>query len=223
LISDAAARIRVDNAIHEIELLELPINRILELFREEQDMSTIQAEVIQHTRFSAATAARYMTEIIPAKITYCIESGGTVVESGSTLGTHPYHQWPGNEFHGDPYRYYSQYSTYQDDQCTTHWWVFDTTFNIPDDPRPWRDILTGIADDLQPPEGILKFKRSINGKISGAHSSWLNKHPNSAADEFIADMILRFNLPEYQYLLEHPEFLVFVRNRCQALLESSSK
>jgi hypothetical protein len=137
-ISDIAAEIRVRNAIAEIEWKEVPSQQILELFKGKSDLNTIHEHVIQATGFSPERAAHYIIELLPPGISYCIENGGLVVDNGYSMGTHAYHQWPGQKFLIDPYHYFISYSIHQTGQLRTHWWQMDTAFAIPEEQRPWR-------------------------------------------------------------------------------------
>lgn len=59
----------------------------------------------------------------------------------------------------------------------------------------------------------------MNSRLSGVYGNWIRKTPSSGAEKFINDAIERFNEPEYVTFVQHQDFLVFIKQRCEALFK----
>jgi len=105
------------------------------------------------------------------------------------------------------------YSVYNFRAIKTHWRGLDVKFGFNEDTRSWQEILDKIANDLVSTEEVDKFKRKINGSLSGTNGSWKRKYPDRGLDEFINEIMAKFNNANDAYILEHPDFGAFVRKR----------
>lgn len=158
-----------------------------------------------------------MVQHISGKVSFCIERSDIVIGCGSTTrNAHSFFQMTGEKFEKAPYTYFQRYSIYRADDGNTHWWVLDNHFDIPSDGRGWRDILEKIANDIAPAQGVIQFKTTVNAKLSGAHGNWRRKNPGAGLEKFIEDAVLRFNNPEYAAFMQHPDFLAFIKRRCES-------
>lgn len=218
-VSEIAAKIRLQNAITEIEYLLVPITLILEIYNQTKDLAITQIKLVEITKLSPKRVAEIMVREFPNRVAYCIESNNKVIGSGGSPGSHLFYQFEGSDFVKSPYKYFERYSESQQGSIRTHWWSFDSTFTIPDDSRPWREILDGMAKEISPGYEK-KLKDTVNGKLSGAHGSWKSKNKGDL-EKFIEDAICRFNSPDFKPLLEHPDFLIFIKKRCEALFNNT--
>jgi len=218
-VSDIAAKIRLENAIIEIEYLLVPITLILEIYNQTKDLAATQKKLVEITKFNPKRVAEIMVRDFPGRVAYCIESNNKVIGCGRSNGAHSFYQFEGSDFVKSPYKYFERYFVLKQGSFNTHWWSFDSTFTIPEDNRTWREILDAIANEISPGHEK-KLKGMINGKLSGAHGSWKTKNKGSV-EQFIEDTIYRFNNPDFKALLEHPDFLIFIKKRCKALYDNS--
>lgn len=215
-VSDTAARIRIFRAIDEILEIEIPGEEILKLYEQSEGIDGIQKIFLDKTQFNSQAVARQMAKHLPGKIAYTVEQEGYVISAGGTEGTQIHYQAEGSKFDPNPYPNYSQKITNKSGQIQTHWWVLDVELQIPEDDRNWQDILDKIVGEINPKEGIDKFKRIVNGKMSGLNSTRKSKNKYTTIDEFIAEANHRFNDQEYISLIEHKDFLVFLKKRSEA-------
>jgi len=96
----------------------------------------------------------------------------------------------------------------------------NTNIVIPNDHRNWRDILEKITKEISPIQGAIKFKSTVNGKLSGVNGNWKRKNPDLGIDHFIEDAIQRFNNPEFEEFITHVDFLPFIKKRSEAFFNS---
>ena len=215
-VSEIAADIRLQNAIAEIAYLLMPTDLILQLYNNSNDLAKTQKELVEITKFSQKRVAEFMVRELPGRVVYCIERGNKVIACGGSRASYPFYQFEGEDFINSPYTHFKSYAISRSGDINTHWWVLDSKFNIPDDDRNWREILDKIVSDISPTQGAKKFKASVNGIVSGAHGSWKQKKQGSDIDKFVENTIYRFNNPNFNNLAQHPDFLVFIKKRCEA-------
>jgi Zn-dependent peptidase ImmA (M78 family) len=217
-VSEAAAKIRLSNAIHEIVEMEIPEERIFQVYEQSNDLAEAQETLGMETRFLPRVVARRMAETLPYNFAYCVEQNDIVVECGGSKSAHVFHQWAKSIFNNDPYPFYKNRSLCAMDGENTHWWTFDIDIEKVDDPRPWREILENILAETVPVEELGSFRQSVNGKFAGAFSSWKMRKKENDLDEFMRDVVLRFNAARYSVFMAHPEFLILVRKKSEDLL-----
>jgi Zn-dependent peptidase ImmA (M78 family) len=213
LVSEDAARIRIRKFKLEFLNYELSSSLIHKEYKEHKKLNIVQEVLTERSSINPLYVARQMCQNLNGKIAFCIEEDGIVIECGSTHNTHALYQFEGDEFIRNPYPHYKQYSTYKHDGIVTHWWDLDVSFHASKDSRSWQEILSKIANDLDPEEGITKFKNSINGTLSGVNGSWKKKYPERSVEEFINEILQRFNNINSMSILNHPDFAIFVRKR----------
>lgn len=216
-VSEMAARIRVNNALDEIKDLLLPQGLINRLFQEDQNLARLQTKLKELTPYNSSYIAKQMAQFLPGRIAYCVEKGNKVISCGSTSKTHPFFQQEGITFISSPYPFYKNYHIHHNSDGNTHWWTLDVNFRIENDNRSWKELLNEIVSDLVSPEETSSFRNMINGKISGINGSRKKKTPDMKINEFIDDVIHRFNNFEYHNLIRHPIFLIFIKKRCEDL------
>lgn len=215
-VSEEAARIRVQRFRDEVIDHLVPSNLIHEQYNKFQKTEEVQQYFIENTPFHPLYIARKMVEHLKGKIAFCIEKDEIVIESGSTNGTHNYSQFEGNRFKKNPYPYFKRYTINKSYGINTHWWDLSVNFDISEDQRNWKDILDTIANDLVDQEKVKKFKSSINGTLSGINGNWKRKNPDKGVEEFIYEVMQRYNNVDDLYILKHPDFSKFVRKRSMA-------
>ncbi|MBD1362216.1 ImmA/IrrE family metallo-endopeptidase [Mucilaginibacter sp. ZT4R22] len=219
-VSDIAASIRLSTAIFEIESILMPKDWVQELFTENSNLAVLQKIIVEKTKLDPVKVASYMTLNLPGSISFCVEDEGTVIRSGSTHDAHSYHQFDGHEFLKDPYPYYSNYYLYTLNNINTHWWVLHTNFVVPFDNRDWRSILEKISIEISPSQGVKSFKDTVNGKLSGVNGNYRKKNSEPNIEEFMKDVIQRFNNPEFKDFITHKDFLPFIRKRSEDFFKS---
>ncbi|MEJ7680125.1 MAG: ImmA/IrrE family metallo-endopeptidase [Segetibacter sp.] len=206
-VSDMAASIRIGKAVEDIEHILMPTDLILQLYRNLDDLAEVQNEIVNRTKLSPKIVAQHMVQDLTGKLVFCIESDGIVISGGSTKDTHSFTQWEGQEFIKQPYQYYQKYFVSKLNNINTHWWDLNNSFNIRDDNRSWREILEKIVYEILPTQGIDRFKKTVNSKLSGIYGNWIKKNPSSGVEKFINDAIERFDEPEYVAFVQHQDFL----------------
>ncbi|MFI5159209.1 MAG: ImmA/IrrE family metallo-endopeptidase [Sphingobacteriales bacterium] len=216
-VSDIAARIRMGNAITEITEMLMPEEQIKDMFVKFNDLPKIQDLLMENTPFSSLHVARHMARYLPGKLAFCVEEDELVKGCGGTSTTHIYYQFDGDKFQSSPYPHFSSYRIHNNAGTKTHWWSLDVTFSIEEDIRDWRKILDKIAFDINPIEGIDKFKRSMNGKLSGLNSQRKGKNRYVEFDQFLQEAIHRFNSKDYEKVVAHPDFFAFIKKRSESL------
>jgi Zn-dependent peptidase ImmA (M78 family) len=215
-VSEPAARIRVKNALEEIKSRLMSTDSVLDLYSKSGDLEYVQRELTDSTPFHPITVARRMVECLPGKIAYCIEEYGVVLSSGSTAGTQSAYQFEGNEFDPMPYPHFQSKYIHNYLDINTHWWILDIKHDIPDDKRDWKEILEKIVLEISPIEGADKFKRVVNGRLSGLNGTRKTKNKFITIEAFVDEAIHRFNDYEYINFIKHPDFLSFIKRRTQA-------
>lgn len=214
-VSEMAAEIRLKNAIQEIEHILIPPERVLAQFAKTNSLAETQKDLTTESGLAEDRVAELMVRQFPSRIAYCIESDDIVIKTGGSPNSHPFTQWGNTKFEKKPYKYYKKYEVFSSKAYNTHWWDLEYDFEIDDDNREWREILDIIVNDVFP-DNVVEYKRTINGKIAGAYSIWKQKKKGTIT-QFMADVIYRFNHPRFRNLLEHQDFLKFVKRRCGAL------
>lgn len=212
-VSQTAAEIRLKRAFIEIENLLMPKENIIEIYEINKDICATQKHFINSSKLTPLRVAELMARAIPLKLAFCVENDDIVIGSGSK-GIYRYHQFVINKFIKKPFAYYSHYTVCKHNNQNTHWWIFENTFVPPQDDRSWREILDTLAQDLAPGNEV-KFKASMNGKLSGANGIWKSKDKGTLI-EFFNDVVSRFNNPEYKKLLDHPDFITFLWKKCES-------
>jgi len=216
-VSEMAARIRFESAIHEISEILMPEDQIKKMFIEFADVREVQNVLMRSTPFTALHVARHMSKYLPGKIAFVVEEDNIVIGCGGTETTQIKYQSERAEFKPTPYLHFSRYDIYEDEGIKTHWWSLDVKFEIAEDQRDWKEILHTIAVDLNPKEGVEKFKQRINGKLAGLNSQRTEKNRYLDFSVFLDEVIHRFNSDHYREVVGHRDFLAFVKKRSESL------
>ncbi|WP_442591922.1 ImmA/IrrE family metallo-endopeptidase [Pedobacter sp. AW31-3R] len=216
-VSEIAAKIRLNSAITEITEILMPEENIKNLFAKSGNVVEIQSSLMANSPFNSLHIARHMCKYIPGKIAFCVEESNVVKGSGGTDSTQGYYQSENSDFQPTPFPHFQSYHIHNNLGVITHWWSLDVKFAITEDTRDWRELLDKIASDLNPKDEVDKFKRVINGKLSGLNSQRKEKSRYIEFDQFLDEALHRFNNKEYAKIAAHPDFLAFVRKRCESL------
>lgn len=221
LVSEEAARIRVDRFWREVIEYLLPASTIQEEYAKTQRIDRVQQILVKNSPFHPIYVAQQIVESIDRKIAFCVEENDKVIGCGSTKGTHHYYQAEDSIFNPTPYPSFKSYHVFDFYDVKTHWWDLEVDFNFTDDERSWRELLDQIANDLVPSQEIRTFKSRLNGVIAGTHGSWKKKYPQRDVEEFIIEIISRFNNNNDAHIFNHPDFASFVRTRCLMLFDKA--
>jgi hypothetical protein len=198
--------------------MDVPDERIFELYEQEGDLAAVQETLVIESQVYPKVVARRMADTLPYNFAYCIEKDGIVVACGGSASAHAVFQDERSTFNSDPYRFFKKRFLYTWEGENTHWWTFDIDIEKVDDQRTWRQILNVILYDVIPDEQISYFRQSVNGTFAGAFSSWKMRNKSKDLDEFMRDVVLRFNYSKYSAITKHLEFLSLVRKKCEELM-----
>ncbi|TDR80108.1 ImmA/IrrE family metallo-endopeptidase [Paludibacterium purpuratum] len=200
------------------ELL-MPSAWLAQLLGSTSDLSVCHARICRECEVSAHAAYIRMSALLPPNIVFISEKGGEVEFSGRTIGTLASLPSWGSSFDAGAYRYsINHYSTSLGNR-KLHWWQLpDKIEAVATDPRPWREILDDIVNDIGVPDDDRKwFKMSVNGILSAANSA-MKRNGTHTKDAVIAACLQRFNdRNSLTAFVDHPEFMEFVIKRAEEL------
>ena len=156
-------------------------------------------------------AAIRLLEILPKNTIFIGVENGFVKHSGKTANTDASLQLSNENFRADYYPYYDSYSIYQTDSTSYHWWKISEEVEISTkDDREWREILNGIVNDINPAEGVEKFKKSINGIVAFANGK-IKRQGDYSINKIVAACINRLRREGLDNFTNHPDFESFIK------------
>lgn len=175
------------------------------------DYATLHETIAIKSGVSDYAVAIRLIEILPKNILFAAVENGNVLHTGRTAKTDAYLQKKNEIFIADYYPYIDSYTIYQSNSVSYHWWKISDEVEIStEDIREWRDILNGIVHDINPPEGVEQFKKSINGII--AHANGITKRQGDySTNSVISAYISRLRREELIRFTSHPDFESFVK------------
>jgi hypothetical protein len=202
------------------ELL-VPTDWVQEKLSKRDDLAKIHRLISKRCEVSLHVAAIRLTQLLPKNFVYVVERCGTVEFSGKTDGTLAGTlEWE-TFFDSDAYNYSEKHFSVDVGDHRIHWWKLPGTFvySKPDG-RDWREILSGILNDLEIPLAkVPKLKSSINGVVAYANSV-AKRSEDYSISTIAAACLQRFNdRDEYKEFSQHHDFATFVTKKAQALIE----
>ncbi len=202
------------------ELL-MPSTWLDEELKAEANLARLHAKISNRCQVSPLAASRRLSSTLPPNVAFVCERGGKVEFSGrtaSTLANVP--SW-GTACDPDLFAYADKhYSAVLGDR-RLHWWVLPSRIiATATDPRPWRDILEAIVEDIGvPKEDQKRFKMSVNGVLSAANSA-VKHQGRHTKDAVVAACLQRFgDRHELFDIARHPLFMDFVVKRAEELTQ----
>nr|WP_322624861.1 ImmA/IrrE family metallo-endopeptidase [uncultured Flavobacterium sp.] len=198
------------------ELL-MPSEWIFEQFRICDNLGQLHSMIVRKIRVSAHAAAIRMIQLLPPEITYIAEKDGVVLHSGKTIKSNVNNPKANENFDENYYVETLSKSSYNSKGVNYFWYDLNIgySFNVEQDSRPWRDILNKIVEDIKPIQGVDKFKRSINGKLSFAYSSAKLKEELSK-EKVLTICLLRLKNAGLDDFVNHPDYKSFLEARVSA-------
>lgn len=202
------------------ELL-MPSSWIEKQIKVHQDLAITHKSIAETCEVSAHAAAIQLTQLLPANITFAIESSGTVEVAGRTEGTLAASLTRGNPLPPGAYSYATKH--FQTDLAakTLHWWSLPEGEEIVQSSlRTWREILDSIVASL----GLSlseqkKLKSSISGVIAYANGS-VKRTGTHTESRVMAACIQKFHgRPEFESVFKHTEFRSFLSEKIRELVE----
>ncbi len=156
-------------------------------------------------------AAIRLIGILPKNILFTAVENGYVKHSGRTANTDAYLQNNNEIFKADFYPYNDSYTIYKTNSLNYHWWKISDEVEIStEDNREWREILNSIANDINPPEGVVQFKKSINGIVAHANGK-VKMQGEYSVKTVISACISRLRRDGLVRFTSHPDFESFVK------------
>lgn len=219
-VSEEAAKIRVNRFWDELIYHEISPEYILTLYSRYSDLAQIHQILTENSRFYPEDVAHHIVNQLDGKIAFVVEKDNNVITSGATQGTRYTPQYQGNTFEADPYPYFKNYSLYKNEYSNTHWWDLDVKYSTDSDDRSWREILDRIVHELYSAEDVKAKKHSINASVSSINGTWKHKFQDRSVEQFIQEILDRFNTFEHKQLIQHPDFALYVRKRSVELFNN---
>lgn len=181
--------------------------------------------IVDTAGVSPIAALIKISNSFPSNIFYIVEKDNIVERVERTRGSEYYRNLPekGDLFNNFNYKYIDEYSKCSIRGINYHWYKVKENIKISkSDPRNWNDILDVILDDIYLPDEKTNKRKSILSIVSAADSKVFNS-PNYNIDNLISVSIKRFERPGYEQLVQHPDFEVFLKNRCFFLIDNKVK
>ena len=198
--------------IFAAELL-MPHSWIKDLIAVTPDLSEAHRRVSSECKTSALSSAIRLSQLLSDKIVYASKKNGKVEFSGRTDGTIASPLDWGIDFSSDAFNYSEQHYVSTISGRSLHWWKLPQEIRIDTaDERSWREILDGILHDIcESDDELVQYKKSINGVIGYANSKCRDK---SNIDAVVSACVQRLcDRPNYHAVVDHDDFLTFIRKR----------
>lgn len=202
------------------ELL-MPSPWVADLIGSTPNLSKAHKRICEGCKVSPLAASRRLSSLLPQNIVFVCENDSKVEFSGRTDGTLasvPSWQAP---FDDELFAYATKYFVSTFGKRRLHWWTLpDAVDEVSKDPRPWREILDAIVEDIDVDVGDRKrFKMSVNGVLSAANSA-MKQHGSHTTASVIAACMQRFyDRDELRSFAQHPNFKDFVVKRATELTQ----
>lgn len=188
------------------------------------DLAKLHSYICKQCKVSPIAAAIRLADELPANIVYCATDSGTVMFSGQTKGTlattPPWNQ----PFDPNAYNYSSHHFVASYNQKELHWWILPEKIAITNkDSRTWRELLDNIVKSLDMSgKCATDYKSSINGVAAYANSR-IKRTTGYSPESLVAACLQRYkDRNEYQGLVNHPDFLIFLQKKAEDLYAKSS-
>ena len=199
------------------ELL-MPGTFIREITSQSSNLATAHQEICHQLKVSPNAAAIQMGKTLPQGIIYCAVKDGLVEYSGRTEGTFTPPPNKSQTFSKDWYLSAEEHSIWIVRNSSIHWWrmasklLLDATY----DDRSWRVLLDEIVSSINPDQGSVKYKQSLNGVI-GSVNSGVRRRGDYSLESLLAACYQRFEDEEYKLLKNHRNFNAFLKKRVEEM------
>lgn len=197
----------------------MPYNWVRSQYNLSKDISNLYKTIVDTVNVSAQASAIKIAQVLRPEIIYLAVKNGYIINCGKTLKTSTSLPKNGSKFSINIFPHISSHTIYNNNGVDYHWIDLKGSISIcvDDDPRSWKDILNDIAIEINPIEGIEKFKKSINGKVSFA-----NGLVKSSGDYTVENVItacyyrLTNNCPKE--FTSHKDFKKFIKLRSEGFV-----
>lgn len=202
------------------ELL-MPSSWVTNLLGSILDISKVHEQICRSCKVSPIAAARRLSALLPANIAFVCENNSKVEFSGRTHGTLanvPTWRIP---FDTECFPYATNHYVSSYGLRSLHWWTLPNEIDgISTDPRPWREVLNGIVEDIGiQADDRKRFKMSVNGVLSAANSAVKHHSPHTTSAVIVASLQRFHDRKDLSNFAKHPKFLDFLKKRASELTE----
>jgi hypothetical protein len=202
------------------ELL-MPSSWLADLIESTSDLSRAHKRICDRCEVSALAASRRLSSLLPENIVFVCEKEGEVEFSGRTEGTLAnVPSWKAR-FDAASFAYATSHFVSTLGTRRLHWWALPDKVNeTSDDPRPWREILDAIVEDIGVDvDDRKRFKMSVNGVLSAANSAVKQHGPHTTASVTAACLQRFHDRDDLRSFAGHPHFMDFVIKRATELTQ----
>ncbi len=202
------------------ELL-MPLPWLGDLIESTANLSTAHKRICERCEVSALAASRRLGSLLPENIVFVCQKDNEVEFSGRTRGTLAHAPSWRTPFDTTSFAYATKHYVSTLDTRRLHWWILpDQVDEVSNDPRPWREILDAIVENIGVDvEDRKRFKMSVNGVLSAANSAMKQHGPHTAASVTAACMQRFHDRDDLRSFAAHPNFMDFVIKRATELTQ----
>lgn len=207
-------------ANHFAAELLMPSTWIKELYSKEKNLSELHQKITSVARVSPIAAAIQMTKALADPIVMCRSSIVGIVDlSGRTEGTFAQPPLLNSRVSGKSYKQSKDYFFKTFGSEKYHWWRFPINqTNEIEDAREWREILKEILNDIVADSDLVRFRNSLNGKISAVNST-VKRGPGYTKEKLEAAIRQRLDNDEYEEFTSHQAYEAFLKKRVEAFVD----
>lgn len=202
------------------ELL-MPSTYIRETELNNSSLAAAHEEICRQLTVSPNAAAIQMGKTLPAGIIYSAVRNGVVEYSGRTEGTFTTPPAKSQLFNEKLYLSAQEHSIWNVKNLSIHWWKMASSLSLDAtyDDRSWRELLDEIVLSINPEQGSIKYKQSLNGVI-GSINSKMRHSDNYTFESLLAACYQRFENEDYAQLKNHRNFNAFLKKRVEEMFSN---
>lgn len=181
--------------------------------------------IVDEAGVSPIAALIKISKLFPSNIYYISEKNNIIQRLGKTIASEYYLNLPekGDPYNNFKFKYIDEYSRCNIGGINYHWYKLMESIKIyKTDNRNWDTILDAILNDVYNLDDRAKKRKSILAIISAADSKAFHL-PNYNLDTLISMSIKKFERPGYEEFVLHPDFEVFLKNRCCFHIDNKEK
>lgn len=199
----------------------MPSPWLADLIKSTPNLSKAHKRICERCEVSALAASRRLSFLLPENIVFVCEKDDEVEFSGRTNGTLANIPSRQATFDQASFAYATEHFVSTLGTRRLHWWTLPgKVHQVSEDPRPWREILDAMVEDIVVDvEDRKRFKMSVNGVLSAANSAMRQRGSHTAAT-VIAACLQRFHdRDDLRNFSGHPNFMDFVIKRAEKLTQ----
>jgi len=189
-----------------------------------EDLAMSHLKISEMCEVSGEAAAIRLIQNVQKNVVFAATREGTVEYSGRSLGTFAKPLERGSQLGESAFDYCTKHFATSHHGRDLHWWILPSEIALKDDNgESWRKILERILDSMnESAETRSKMAQRINGVVGYAHSR--AKRETSYSPESVANACIQSfrDRPEYENVVAHPEFEVFVSSRAKSFFDGQS-